>query len=76
MSETILDVKGMRCPMPVLRASKALKQLGNGDTLIVWATDRQAPRDFKSYCEESGNQFLGVEETEPDVFKITLQRCC
>ena len=48
MSETILDVKGMTCPLPVLRANKTLRGLAAGDRLRVLATDRAAIGDFQA----------------------------
>jgi len=54
----------MRCPLPTLRANKALKDATNGDLLEILATDPMAQRDIKVLCEESGNEWLGCEETD------------
>lgn len=53
-----LDTKGMNCPLPVLKAKKALRAIAAGDTLTVLTTDPSAERDFVSYCRSSGNEFV------------------
>lgn len=58
MSETTLDVKGMHCPLPVLRANKALRSLAPGDRLRVLATDRAAVADFQAFCRETGHVLI------------------
>ena len=50
-SDETLDVRGMMCPLPVLKARKALKRLAPGTTLEVLATDPAAVIDFKHFCE-------------------------
>ena len=73
MSETILDVKGMSCPLPVLRANKALRSLAPGDRLRVLATDRAAVADFQAFCRETGHDLLAFGE-EAGVFSFTIRR--
>ena len=53
MTETILDVKGMNCPLPVLRANRALRSLPPGARLRVLATDRASVADFQAFCRET-----------------------
>jgi TusA-related sulfurtransferase len=55
---TTLDVTGLRCPLPVLRANKTLRQLQPGDELRVLASDPAAPKDFESYCRTTGHALL------------------
>ena len=50
MIEHTLDVTGLKCPLPILRAKKALAQLQGGDVLTVLATDAGAPDDFAAFC--------------------------
>lgn len=66
MSETVVDARGLRCPMPLLKARKALATLPPGARLQVWATDRGAPADFKAYCAQTGHELLGVEPGVPE----------
>lgn len=73
MSETILDVKGMHCPLPVLRANKALRALQPGDRLRVLATDRAAVADFQAFCRETGHALLAQGEDE-GVLSFTIRK--
>ena len=63
MQPTILDTKGLRCPLPVLRARKAMKALGVGDVLEVHATDPGSVKDFKAFCETTGDTLLAADES-------------
>lgn len=68
-----LDLRGLRCPLPVLRAKKVLKSLAPGDEVEVLATDPQAPRDFRAFCDTTGHTL--VSSTESDgVFRFLLRR--
>lgn len=54
----VLDVKGLSCPLPVLRARKAIKDVAPGDTLTVLATDPAAVKDFAAFCEAGGHELV------------------
>ena len=73
MSETLLDVKGMNCPLPVLRANRALRSLVPGARLRVLATDRAAVADFQAFCRETGHALLAWSE-EAGVFSFVIRR--
>ncbi len=73
MSETVLDVKGMSCPLPVLRANRVLRGLEKGARLRVLATDRAAVADFQAYCRETGHALLAWSE-EGGVFSFVIRR--
>lgn len=73
MSETLLDVQGMNCPLPVLRANKALRSLSPGDRLRVLATDRAAVADFRAFCRETGHDLVAQGE-EAGVFSFTIRK--
>ena len=73
MSETVLDVKNMSCPLPVLRANRALRGLAAGERLRVLATDRAAVADFQAFCHETGNALLAFSE-EGGVFSFLIRR--
>ncbi len=64
MSETYLDTKGLKCPIPVLRARRAMKPLAAGEVLEVHATDPSSVQDFKAFCETTGDQLLESREDE------------
>ena len=72
-TETLLDVKGMNCPLPVLRANRALRHMQPGDKLRVLATDRAAVADFRAFCRETGHALMSLSE-EAGVFSFTI-RC-
>ncbi len=73
MSETLLDVKGMNCPLPVLRANRSLRGMAAGDRLRVLATDRASVGDFQAYCRETGHALLAWSE-EAGVFSFLIRR--
>jgi tRNA 2-thiouridine synthesizing protein A len=73
MAETLLDLKDLRCPLPVLRANRALRSLPPGARLRVLATDRAAVADFQAYCRESGHALLAWSE-EAGVFSFVIRR--
>jgi tRNA 2-thiouridine synthesizing protein A len=73
MSETLLDVKGMNCPLPVLRANRSLRGMAPGERLRVLSTDRAAVADFQSYCQETGHALLAWSE-EGGVFSFVIRR--
>jgi tRNA 2-thiouridine synthesizing protein A len=62
MSEKLLDVKGLACPLPVLRANRELRGMAPGQRLRVLATDRAAIADFRAYCQETGHALLAWSE--------------
>ncbi len=57
-----IDAKGLNCPLPILRAKKALAQLQSGQVLKVLTTDRNAIRDFQAFCKQTGNALLAQQE--------------
>ena len=62
MSTTTLDVKGLNCPLPILKAKKAIKDLAGGDVLEVIATDPGSVKDFEAFCRQTGNELLSSSE--------------
>jgi tRNA 2-thiouridine synthesizing protein A len=73
MSETVLDVKQMTCPLPVLRANRVLRGMAPGARLRVLATDRASVADFKAYCRETGHDLLASSEQD-GVFSFVIRR--
>ena len=68
-----LDLKGLKCPLPVLRAKKALKALNPGDTLEVIATDPCSVKDFPAFCDTTGNTLVNWDETD-GVYRFVLRK--
>jgi tRNA 2-thiouridine synthesizing protein A len=73
MADQLLDVKGLNCPLPILRAKKALKDVPTGGTLQVLATDPGAVKDFEAFCRTTGNQLL-ESKSENNVFSFVIKR--
>ena len=57
-----LDVRGLNCPLPILRAKKALGELTAGQVLKVVATDPGSVKDFQAFCKQTGNELLSRSE--------------
>ena len=68
-----LDVRGLNCPLPILRAKKALAELGSGQVLRVLATDPGSVRDFQAFAKQTGNQLLSHDETDK-VFTFFMKK--
>ena len=60
-----LDVKGLSCPMPLLRAKLVLDQLAPGEHLQVEATDPHSVLDFKAYCARTGHELVSTSRSLP-----------
>ena len=58
MADKILDVKGLGCPLPVLKAKKAIGELRKGATLEVLATDPGSMADFEAFCHATGHTLV------------------
>ncbi len=59
---TVVDASGLKCPLPVLKARKAIKSLGTGMALRVISTDPASPLDFRHFCNTAGHELLSVTE--------------
>ncbi len=68
-----LDVKGLKCPMPILKTKKALQNMQDGQILKVMATDPHADKDLHQFAVQTGNNILATE-TAGDVFIFYIQR--
>ena len=68
-----LDVKGLNCPLPILRTKKMLAEMESGQVLRVLATDAGAQKDFPAFAKQTGNELLSQHE-ENRVFEFFLKR--
>jgi tRNA 2-thiouridine synthesizing protein A len=73
--ETVLDLRGLRCPQPVLRAKKALRNVPVGDTLVLQCTDPLTLIDVPHFANQTGHT-LSAQQRDGDVyiFKIVKRR--
>ncbi|MBL8424373.1 MAG: sulfurtransferase TusA family protein [Candidatus Accumulibacter phosphatis] len=68
-----LDVKGLNCPLPILRTKKALSDMSPGQVLHVLATDPGSLKDFQAFARQTGNELLSSAEVDR-VFEYYLKR--
>jgi tRNA 2-thiouridine synthesizing protein A len=68
-----LDVRGLNCPLPILRAKKALTELKSGKVLRILATDPGSVKDFEAFARQTGNQLLSHAEADK-VFTFFLKK--
>ncbi len=72
MAHQVLDAKGLNCPLPILKAKKALKDVTIGETLEVFATDPGSVADFEAFCRATGNEL--IESTQDkDVYRFVIK---
>jgi tRNA 2-thiouridine synthesizing protein A len=73
LADKTLDARGLTCPLPILKAKKALAEVPVGGTLEVLATDPGAVEDFQAFCRSTGNTL--VEQTETaGVYRSLIKR--
>jgi len=73
MTDRRLDVRGLNCPLPVLKARKQLAQMAPGERLEVLATDPKAPADIAELCAAQGHRLLASEEREGE-YRFLIER--
>jgi tRNA 2-thiouridine synthesizing protein A len=73
MADKVLDAKGLNCPLPILKAKKALKDVPDGGMLEVLATDPGSVADFQAFARSTGNEL--VEHSENGgVYRFLLRK--
>jgi tRNA 2-thiouridine synthesizing protein A len=73
MANQLLDAKGLNCPLPILKAKKALKDVPAGGTLEVLATDPGSVADFAAFCRTTGNELVESTQTG-DTYRFLIKR--
>ena len=73
MADKSLDAKGLNCPLPILRAKKALKTMEAGQVLAIEATDPGSAKDFESFCNQTGNELISSSE-ENGTYHFEIRR--
>lgn len=68
-----LDLKGLQCPMPIVKTAKAMKELGSGAVIQVIATDPGAVKDFAAWAKATGNELLESSAID-GVFRFVLRK--
>lgn len=70
---TVLDTKGLKCPLPVLRARKALKDVAPGELLRILATDPGSVKDFAHFCDTTGHRLVESGQ-DGDVYTFLIRK--
>lgn len=73
MADQTLDAKGLNCPLPILKAKKAIKDVPNGGTLEVLSTDPGSVADFEAFCRTTGNELVEAGE-DNGTFRFVIKR--
>jgi tRNA 2-thiouridine synthesizing protein A len=73
MADKTLDTRGLNCPLPVLKAKKAIVEVPKGGTLEILATDPGAVADFETFCEVTDNELVDQSETD-GVYRFLIRR--
>jgi len=69
-----VDTRGMACPLPILKAKKALTEIGSGELIKVVATDPSSVRDFQAFARQTGNELIEQSNTAQDEYIHILRR--
>ncbi len=69
-----IDTSGLNCPLPILKAKKALTELQSGQTLKVISTDPGSWRDFEAFARQTGNELVLQEKTEANFVYVLKRR--
>lgn len=74
MAAKELDVRGLSCPLPILRTRKLLDTLAEGEEVIVYVTDPASVIDFRHFCNVTANELLSYTKGDDEVFVYHIRR--
>ncbi len=69
-----LDTRGLNCPLPILKAKKALAEMASGELLRVVATDPGSTRDFQAFARQTGNELVEQNSSGDEFIHILRRR--
>jgi tRNA 2-thiouridine synthesizing protein A len=69
-----LDTRGLNCPLPILKAKKALAELASGQMLKIVATDPGSVRDFQAFAKQTGNDLVDQQTIGADFIHVMRRR--
>ena len=72
--DTELDTRGLNCPLPILKAKKALSTMTSGQILRVVSTDSGSTRDFAAFCKQTGNELIEQQIAGSEFIHILKRR--
>lgn len=73
MADQTVNAEGLNCPLPILRAKKALKAMTSGQILEIRATDPGSVADFNAFCNQTGHELLS-QQSEGSVYTFEIRR--
>ncbi len=59
-----LDARGLNCPLPILKAKKAINGIGDGEVLKIISTDQGSVKDFEAFAKQTGNKLIETAEED------------
>jgi tRNA 2-thiouridine synthesizing protein A len=74
MAEKMLDATGLSCPLPVLKARKALRDMAPGQTLELLATDPGALDEVPAFCDSVGHELLDTSTIEGNIYRFVIKK--
>ncbi|HNZ92040.1 MAG TPA: sulfurtransferase TusA family protein [Acidovorax sp.] len=69
-----IDTRGLNCPLPILKAKKALADMASGQLLKVLATDSGSLRDFQAFAKQTGNELVEQETVGAEYIHVLRRR--
>lgn len=69
-----IDTRGLHCPLPILKAKKALNDMGSGQLLKVISTDPGSLRDFQAFARQTGNELMDQQTSGADFIHVLKRR--
>ena len=69
-----LDTRGLNCPLPILKAKKALAEMSSGEMLKVIATDPGSMRDFQAFARQTGNELVEQSNVADEFIHVLRRR--
>ncbi len=73
-AQTELDTRGLNCPLPILKAKKALADMASGDLLRVVSTDPGSMRDFQAFARQTGNELVEQQSLNNEFVHLLKRR--
>ncbi len=71
--DQVLDLKGLMCPIPIVKISVAIKKIGVGEIITATATDAGVMMDIPAWCASTGNELISMDEAD-DIFTFQVKR--
>jgi tRNA 2-thiouridine synthesizing protein A len=69
-----IDTRGLSCPLPILKAKKALAELSSGELLKIVATDAGSVRDFQAFAKQTGNELIEQQNLGAEFIHVLRRR--